>query len=88
VAIAEGLVSLDSLPSSKLDTFVMLSDQAGTRLAKTKTIYESLSLRCEFCFFFLKIVFDLSCLGDEMFDLSVNKPLWLMVSIQDYESYL
>lgn len=48
VAIAEGLVPLDSSPSSKLDTFVTLSDEAGNRLAKTRTIYETLSPRCEF----------------------------------------
>ena len=84
VVIAEGLVPLDSSPSSKLDTFVTLSDEAGTRLAKTRTIYESLSPRCGFCFFFLNLfVFDLSCVGDETFDLSVDKPLWLMVSIRD-----
>jgi hypothetical protein len=47
VAIAEGLVPLDSSPSSKLDTFVTLSDEAGNRLAKTRTIYESLNPRCE-----------------------------------------
>ena len=28
-------------------------------------------------------VFDLSYVGDETFDLSVDKPLWLMVSIRD-----
>ena len=55
VVIAEGLVPLDSSPSSKLDTFVTLSDEAGTRLAKTRTIYESLSPRCGFCFLFIKI---------------------------------
>ena len=48
VVIAEGLVPLDSSSSLKLNTFVMLSDEAGTRLAKTRTIYETLSLRCEF----------------------------------------
>lgn len=46
IVIAEGLVPLDSSPSSKLDTFVTLSDEAGTRLAKTRTIYESLNPRC------------------------------------------
>ena len=46
VVIAEGLVPLDSSPSSKLDTFVTLSDEAGTRLAKTRTIYENLNPRC------------------------------------------
>lgn len=47
VAIAEGLVPLDSSPSSKLDTFVTLSDEQGNRLAKTRTIYETLNPRCE-----------------------------------------
>lgn len=46
VSIAEGLVPLDSSPSSKLDTFVTLSDEQGTRLAKTRTIYENLNPRC------------------------------------------
>ena len=46
VVIAEGLVPFDSSPSSKLDTFVTLSDEAGTRLAKTRTIYDNLSPRC------------------------------------------
>ena len=48
IVIAEGLVPLDSSPSSKLDTFVTLSDESGTRLAKTRTIYESLNPRCSF----------------------------------------
>lgn len=47
IAIAEGLVPLDTSPSSKLDTFVTLSDEQGNRLAKTRTIYESLSPRCK-----------------------------------------
>lgn len=46
ICIAEGLVPLDSSPSSKLDTFVTLSDEQGTRLAKTRTIYETLAPRC------------------------------------------
>ncbi|KAJ7054762.1 hypothetical protein C8F01DRAFT_1148844 [Mycena amicta] len=66
ICIAEGLVPLDSSPSSKLDTFVTLSDEAGMRLAKTRTIYESLNPR-----------------WDETFDISVDKPLWLMVSVRD-----
>ncbi|KAF7321062.1 hypothetical protein HMN09_00193600 [Mycena chlorophos] len=66
ICIAEGLVPLDSSPSSKLDTFVTLSDEAGMRLAKTRTIYETLSPR-----------------WDETFDISVDKPLWLMVSVRD-----
>ena len=65
VVIAEGLVPLDSSPSSKLDTFVTLSDEAGTRLAKTRTIYETLSPRCRFYFFFLKNLFG--------FDLSLRR---------------
>lgn len=47
IALAEGLVPLDTSPSSRLDTFVTLSDEQGNRLAKTRTIYESLSPRCE-----------------------------------------
>ncbi|KAJ3516308.1 hypothetical protein NLJ89_g1203 [Agrocybe chaxingu] len=66
ILTAEGLVPLDSSPNSKLDTFVTLSDEAGTRLAKTRTIYETLNPR-----------------WDETFDLSVEKPLWLMVSVRD-----
>lgn len=66
ICIAEGLVPLDSSPSSLLDTFITLSDEAGNRVAKTRTIYETLSPR-----------------WDETFDLSVDKPLWLMVSVRD-----
>ncbi|TFK36491.1 cytoplasm protein [Crucibulum laeve] len=66
IAIAEGLVTPDGSPNSKLDTFVTLSDEAGNRVAKTRTIYESLNPR-----------------WDETFDLSVDKPLWLMVSVRD-----
>lgn len=47
ICFAEGLVALDSSPSSKLDTFVTLSDEQGMRLAKTRTIYETLSPRCK-----------------------------------------
>lgn len=47
IVIAEGLVPLDSSPSAKLDTFVTLSDEQGTRLAKTRTIYETNDPRCE-----------------------------------------
>ena len=36
-----------------------------------------------FAHLFNLFVFDLSCVGDETFDLSVDKPLWLMVSIRD-----
>ncbi|KAA1475982.1 hypothetical protein DENSPDRAFT_784248 [Dentipellis sp. KUC8613] len=66
IVIAEGLVPLDASPSAQLDTFVTLSDEAGNRLAKTRTIYETLSPR-----------------WDETFDMSVEKPLWLMVSVRD-----
>ncbi|TFY79360.1 hypothetical protein EWM64_g4654 [Hericium alpestre] len=66
IVIAEGLVPLDASPSANLDTFVTLSDEGGNRLAKTRTIYETLSPR-----------------WDETFDISVEKPLWLMVSIRD-----
>ena len=47
VVIAEGLVPLDTSPSSRLDTFVTLSDENGNRLAKTRTIYETNDPRCE-----------------------------------------
>jgi hypothetical protein len=46
IAIAEGLVALDSSPSAKLDTFVTLSDEGGHRMAKTRTIYDSGNPRC------------------------------------------
>lgn len=47
ICIAEGLVPTDNSPSSRLDTFVTLSDEQGNRVAKTRTIYETLSPRCE-----------------------------------------
>lgn len=47
VVLAENLVPLDSSPSAKLDTFVTLSDEKGNRLAKTRTIYETLDPRCK-----------------------------------------
>lgn len=50
ICIAEGLVPLDSSPSSLLDTFITLSDEAGMRIAKTRTIYESLNPRCKRCY--------------------------------------
>ncbi len=46
IVMAEDLVPLDSSPSSTLDTFVTLSDQDGHRVAKTRTIYETLNPRC------------------------------------------
>jgi hypothetical protein len=45
VVMAE-LVSADGGASSKLDTFITLSDPDGNRVAKTRTIYESLNPRC------------------------------------------
>ncbi|KAG6841782.1 hypothetical protein C0991_006666 [Blastosporella zonata] len=66
IVIAEGLVPLDSSPSAKLDSFITLSDPEGNRLAKTRTIYETLNPR-----------------WDETFDISVEKELWLMVSVRD-----
>ncbi|KAF8841859.1 hypothetical protein BDN67DRAFT_966570 [Paxillus ammoniavirescens] len=66
IVMAEGLIAPDSSPSALLDTFVTLSDEAGNRLVKTRTIYETLSPRWE-----------------ETFDISVEKPLWLMCSIRD-----
>ncbi|KAF9221715.1 hypothetical protein BS17DRAFT_784553 [Gyrodon lividus] len=47
IVMAEGLVALDSSPSALLDTFVTLSDEAGNRLVKTRTIYETLNPRWE-----------------------------------------
>ncbi|KAG9046239.1 hypothetical protein FS837_004800 [Tulasnella sp. UAMH 9824] len=46
---AESLVPPDS-SSSKLDSFVTLSDEKGIRLAKTRTIYESLGPRWDEAF--------------------------------------
>ena len=46
IVIAEGLVAADASPTSRLDTFVTLSDEAGNRLAKTRTIYETINPRC------------------------------------------
>ncbi|KAG9310974.1 hypothetical protein JVU11DRAFT_8852 [Chiua virens] len=66
IVMAEDLVPLDSSPTAQLDTFVTLSDEAGNRLVKTRTIYETLNPRWE-----------------ETFDISVDKPLWLMCSIRD-----
>lgn len=52
IVIAEGLVPPNSSTSSKLDTFITLSDEAGVRLAKTRTIYETMNPRCEWPFSF------------------------------------
>ena len=46
ICFAEGLVPSDSSPSALLDTFVTLSDEKGTLLGKTRTIYQSLDPRC------------------------------------------
>lgn len=86
ICIAEGLIPLDTSPSSRLDTFVTLSDEQGHRLAKTRTIYETLNPRCT------PVIHLCMCLcsvaspyppGDETFDISVEKALWLMVSVRD-----
>ena len=82
ICFAENLVPMDSSPSALVDTFVTLSDETGNRLAKTRTIYETLSPRCMYFPQALPTVL-IPHLGDETFDLSVEKPLWLMVSIRD-----
>jgi hypothetical protein len=66
IVIAEGLVPLDSSPSSKLDTFVTLSDEQGNRLAKTRTIYETLSPRCKIDFPFYSSVAELLLRGRDI----------------------
>ncbi len=83
ICIAEGLVPLDSNPSAKLDTFVTLSDEAGNRLAKTRTIYEKLDPRYTSIAPFCAMNCTSWLVGDETFDISVEKPLWLMVSVRD-----
>lgn len=57
IVMAENLVPLDSSPTSLLDTFVTLSDEAGNRLVKTRTIYETLNPRCV-CFYFINVSTD------------------------------
>lgn len=47
VVLAEGLIGHDRDPTAKLDTFVTISDEHGNRLAKTRTIYETIDPRCE-----------------------------------------
>jgi hypothetical protein len=85
IVMAEDLVPLDSSPSSTLDTFVTLSDQDGHRVAKTRTIYETLNPRCMCSIFYVRrgTVDLIYFAGEETFDISVEKPLWLMVSIRD-----
>ena len=46
ICFAGALVPLDSSPSALLDTYVTLSREDGSRVAKTRTIYETLSPRC------------------------------------------
>ena len=46
ICFAENLVPLDSSPSALLDTLVTLSDQTGNKLARTRTICETLNSRC------------------------------------------
>ncbi|CED85310.1 Munc13 homology 1 [Phaffia rhodozyma] len=45
IVLAEGLTPSNRDSNSKLDTFVTLSDQHGFRLAKTRTVYETLDPR-------------------------------------------
>ncbi|QRW24518.1 C2 domain-containing protein [Rhizoctonia solani] len=47
VVQAENLVSVDNNPAAMLDTFVVFSDEHGNKLAKTKTIYDTLNPRWE-----------------------------------------
>lgn len=84
IVMAEDLVPLDSSPSALLDTFVTLSDEAGNRLVKTRTIYETLNPRCDnYSVRFYFSSSNLEFVGEETFDISVDKPLWLMCSIRD-----
>ncbi|KAG8766230.1 hypothetical protein FRC12_007013 [Ceratobasidium sp. 428] len=64
---AENLVPLDNNPASSMDTFVVLSDEHGSKLAKTKTIYDTASPRWE-------EAFDITV---------VENPLWVMASVRD-----
>ncbi|KAG9089787.1 hypothetical protein FS749_001057 [Ceratobasidium sp. UAMH 11750] len=64
---AENLVPLDNNPASMLDTFTVLSDEHGNKLAKTKTIYDNASPRWE-------ETFDITV---------VENPLWVMASVRD-----
>lgn len=82
IAQAEGLVPPES-SSSKLDSFVTLSDEKGIRLAKTRTIYESLSPRCKQYIELSQLQNSPSSLGDEAFDISVEHSLWVMASVRD-----
>lgn len=64
---AENLVSPDNNPSEMLDTFVVLSDEHGNKLAKTKTVYDTLNPRWE-------ETFDITV---------IENPLWVMASLRD-----
>lgn len=46
IIMAEGLVPLDTSPSTKLDSYVKITDQNAVTLAKTRTIYETNDPRC------------------------------------------
>lgn len=46
IVMAENLVPLDSSPSSKLDSYVKITDQNAVTLGKTRTIYESNDPQC------------------------------------------
>ena len=85
IVIAEDLISLDSIPSSTLDTFVTLSDQDGHRVAKTRTICEALNPQgmCPSCVRRGMVDRLIFISGEETFDIPVEKPLWLMVSVRD-----
>ncbi|EJU00294.1 hypothetical protein DACRYDRAFT_54447 [Dacryopinax primogenitus] len=67
VVEAERLVPTEASATAKLDTFVTLSDERGMRLAKTRTIYESLQPQWD-------ETFDITVR---------DQPLWLMASIRD-----
>ncbi|KAJ1301450.1 hypothetical protein OPQ81_008708 [Rhizoctonia solani] len=67
VVQAENLVSLDNNPAAMLDAFVVFSDEHGNKLAKTKTIYDTLNPRWE-------ETFDITV---------VENPLWVMASVRD-----
>ncbi|KAF8756018.1 Munc13 (mammalian uncoordinated) homology domain [Rhizoctonia solani] len=67
VVQAENLVSVDNNPAAMLDTFVVFSDEHGNKLAKTKTIYDTLNPRWE-------ETFDITV---------IENPLWVMASVRD-----
>ena len=79
---AQNLLPNDS--SSKLDTFITLSDENGYHLAKTRTIYNALEPR-SMCLSLRNVSLALIHLvtGSQEFDFSVDSSLWLMASVQD-----